>query len=204
MSVYDVCRADLDLARGMDLVASMHVSGAMRVPDGFERLDAEGLLGPRINLVHANVLTDETLRRVTGTGASVTVTAEVEMQMGFGYPLTGRLRALRQPVSIGSDVESSMTGDMFAVMRGTLQAQRLVDSLEAIARTGTGPEAITIPCREALGWATIDGARMARMDHRIGSLTPANRPTSSACARPISTSLRSAIPSPPSCCRRGR
>lgn len=172
MSIFEVCQHDFELARELDLVASMHVSGGMKVPDGFERLDQMRLLGPRINLVHANIMSDETLTRVTGTGATVTVTAEVEMQMGFGYPLTGRLRALGAPVTIGSDIESSMTGDMFAVMRATLQGQRFVDNLAEIENSGTGPEEITIPCREALRWATIDNARMARMDHRIGSLTP--------------------------------
>ncbi|MCO0638293.1 amidohydrolase family protein, partial [Lutimaribacter sp. EGI FJ00014] len=38
--------------------------------------------------------------------------------------------------------------------------------------TGSGPEAITVPTVEALRWATIDGARMAGMDHRVGSLVP--------------------------------
>lgn len=170
--VYDVARADAVLARDLDMIASMHVSGPMMTPDGFERLGAENLLGPLFNIVHGNSLPDAVLRLLVDAGASFTVTAEVEMQMSFGKPLTGRLRALGAPVSIGSDVESGMSGDMFAVTRMTLQGQRFVDAMEAIERTGKGPADVSVTCREALRWATIDGARMAGLEDEIGSLTP--------------------------------
>ena len=106
MSVYDVARTDLLLARELDLVASMHVTGTLLVADGFERLIAEGgLIGPTVNLVHGNVLSDSTLDLLCAAGASFTVTPEVEMQMGFGRPLTNRLLKRGALVSIGSDIE---------------------------------------------------------------------------------------------------
>ena len=37
---------------------------------------------------------------------------------------------------------------------------------------GQLPETSTITAREALGWITMEGARMLRMQDRIGSLTP--------------------------------
>ncbi len=170
--VYEVARTDALLAREFDMIASMHVSGPMVAPDGFERLGAENLLGPNFNIVHGNSLQDSTLKLLTDAGASFTVTAEVEMQMSFGKPLTGRLRALGAPVSIGSDVESDMSGDMFAVTRMTLQGQRFVDAMETIERTGKGPGEVSVTCREALRWATLDGARMAGLENEVGSLTP--------------------------------
>lgn len=173
MSVYDVTRTDLELARELGLVASMHVSGSMMVSDGFERLCADtDLIGPRINIVHGNILGDDCLALLVDHGATFTVTAEVEMQMGFGRPLTNRLRALGGVISVGSDIESGMGSDMFTVARFTLQCARLLDNLDAIAATGRGPASITISTAEALAWATIGGARMAGLDHRIGSLTP--------------------------------
>lgn len=172
MSVWDVCNADFRLAHEMGLVASMHVSGKLLTPDGFERLADAGLLGSHINIVHGNVLDDERLAMLVDNGVSFTLTPEVELQMGFGDPLTTRLRRIGGRISLGSDIESSMAGDMFAVTRMALQAARHCDNLEALRTLGTCPDSITVPSREALRWATIDGARMLGLDNRIGSLTP--------------------------------
>jgi 5-methylthioadenosine/S-adenosylhomocysteine deaminase len=158
------------------MVCSMHVGGgAMRTPDGFPRLVAEGLVGPRVNIVHGNNLGEDQLAALVHQGASITVTPECELQMGFGDCLTGRLRALGSAPSIGSDVESSLGGDVFTNMRMALQAQRNVDNKRVIAKTGKAPEHISISCREALEWATIAGARMVGLDHRIGSLAPGKK-----------------------------
>ncbi len=172
-SIYEISRHDLRLARDMGMLCSMHVGGgAMRTPDGFPRLAAEGLIGPGVNIVHGNNLDDACLGALLDGGATVTVTPEVELQMGFGDCLTGRLRARRAAPSIGSDVESSIGSDMFTNMRMALQAQRALDNERETARTGKAPEHVSIGCREALEWATINGAKMAGLDDRIGSLTP--------------------------------
>ena len=172
-STYEVSRHDLALARELGMVCSMHVGGgAMRTPDGFPRLVAEGLVGGHVNIVHGNSLADEQLRPLVDNGATVTVTPEVELQMGFGDCLTGRLRAFGSAPSIGSDVESSLGSDMFTTMRMALQAQRNLDNQAVIRRTGRAPEQISIPCREALQWATVNGAAMVGLGDRIGSLAP--------------------------------
>lgn len=175
LAVMDVCEADFRLARDLDLTASMHVSGALKTPHGFERLADLGLLGPRVNIVHGNSLDDDRLTRLAGLGVTFTPTPEVELQMGFGDPLTGRLRRLGAQISLGSDIESAMAGDMFAVTRFALQAQRHADTLAARAATGQPPATITVTAREALDWATMGGARMLGLDDRIGSLTPGKR-----------------------------
>lgn len=172
MSVWEVCEADFRLAKDMGLVASMHVSGKFLTEDGFERLADLGLLGPHINVVHGNILGDERLRLLVDHGVSFTATPEVELQMGFGDPLTTRLRKLGGPISLGSDIESSMTGDMFAVTRVALQAARHCDNLVSLRETGACPPGITVTAREALAWATMGGARMLGLEDRIGSLTP--------------------------------
>jgi cytosine/adenosine deaminase-related metal-dependent hydrolase len=173
LAIYDVCDADHRLARDHGLNASMHISGGpMKSPDGFERLLAEGFLDERVNIVHGNSLSDEILRRLVEAGVTFSVTAEVELQMGFGWPLTGRLRALGSRIAVGSDVETALSSDMFTVTRMTLQAQRHQDALAALKANGAPPSEITITCRDALAWATIDGAHMAGMADRVGSLTP--------------------------------
>src|ERR1700730_8191586 len=172
-STYEVSRQDVALAREFSLICSMHVGGgAMLTPDGFSRLVAEGLIDERVNIVHGNNLADAQLRSLIDSGAGVTVTPEAELQMGFGDCLTGRLRALQAAPSLGSDVESSLGSDMVTTMRMALQPQRNLDSQTIVARPGKVPERISVACREALGWATIAGARMLGVDDRIGSLGP--------------------------------
>lgn len=172
MSIASVAEADLRLARETGLLASMHVSGPLKEHDGFARLEALGLLGPATNVVHGNSLDDENLRRLAGAGVTFSLTPEVELQMGFGEPLTNRLRDLGAVISIGSDIESSMAGDMLAVTRFALQAARHDLTRLARAETGAPPETIGPSTRDALQWATMGGARMLRLENEIGSLTP--------------------------------
>ena len=71
-SIYDVTRQDLQLARELDLVASMHVAGVTPVsPDGFRRIVADDLISDKTNIVHGNDLTDEELRQLTRTRGAV-------------------------------------------------------------------------------------------------------------------------------------
>lgn len=172
-SVRDVTRADVLLAREFDLIASMHVAGvAPMQPDGFEVLLAEGLVGENFNIVHGNDMKPELVRALAAQGAQFTATAEIELQMGYGDPLTGVLAACGAPLSIGSDVEPAARGDMFSAMRTTLQHERHRRTLEIVAETGSRPLDMPVTCRQALEWATINGAKMAGLDSQVGSLTP--------------------------------
>lgn len=172
-STREVTQADFLLAREFDLIASMHMGGGTGMQaDGFERLLDEDLIDARTNIVHGNDMKPEVIRAVAGKGAQFTVTAEVELQMGYGDPLTGILNECGSPVSIGSDVEPAARGDMFSAMRITLQHERNRRTLEILAETGNRPMEMPLTCRQALEWATINGARMAGLEDRIGSLTP--------------------------------
>lgn len=172
-SVREVTLADAKLAREFDLIVSMHVGGGIVMqPDGFQRLMDDGLVGPHVNIVHGNDMNHDLVRTLAGKGAQFTTTAEIELQMGYGDPLTGVLNACGAPVSIGSDVEPAARGDMFSAMRATLQHERHRRTLEILAETGSRPMDMPVTCRQALEWATINGARMAGLDSQIGSLTP--------------------------------
>ncbi len=174
MAVQAVCDADFRLAKELGLTLSMHVSGKMLTPEGFARLDAQGLLGPHANVVHGNALGDADLDRLVAAGVTFTPTPEIECQMGYGNPLTWRVRqrGAAASLSLGSDIESIMSGDMFAVTRFALQQARHEANLEYRAAHGDGPSAQLIGMAEALEWATMGGARMLGLDDRIGSLTP--------------------------------
>ena len=173
-SVWEVAEHDFRLAKELDLLISTHVWGAPNRlnPDGHAKLAKLGLLGPHFNLVHGNYIPDDELKTVIGSGASVTVTPEVEIQMGHASPLVGRIRALGARPSLGVDVESNISGDMFTVMRMAMQPQRMLDNRATLEATKAPSLHLSIPPREALEWATIDSARALRLDHKVGSLTP--------------------------------
>ncbi len=172
-STYEVAQHDFRLAREFGLIASMHCAGGeARTPDGWDRLAAEGLLGDNANIVHGQTLSDEQLKLMIELGVTFSLTPETEMLQGHGLPITGRLRKLGAQPSLGVDLESGISGDLFTVARVALAAQRAADNAESRATTGKLPDTSTIHCREALGWITIEGARMLKLDDRIGSLTP--------------------------------
>ena len=172
-STYEVAQQDFRLAREFGLIASMHCAGGeARTPDGWDRLAAEGLLGDNTNIVHGQTLSDDQLAFMVERGVTFSLTPETEMTQGHGFAITGRLRKLGVQPSLGVDLESAISGDLFGVARAALASQRAMDNAASRASTGKLPETSTIHCREALGWITIEGARMLKMDDRIGSLTP--------------------------------
>ena len=61
---------------------------------------------------------------------------------------------------------------MFSAMRTTLQHERHRRTLEIFAETGDRPMEMPVTCRQALEWATINGAKMAGLEDKVGSLTP--------------------------------
>ena len=172
-STLDVALHDFRMARELGLIASLHQGGgAARTPDGWERLEAEGLLGPNINIVHGHALSDEQLERFCALGMSFSAAAESEMSQGHGHPLTGRLRQFGRAPSLGVDLESVLSGDMLTQARVALGIQRSLDNVAYRAQHGTIPPTSTITTREALSWVTVEGARMLQQQDRIGSLAP--------------------------------
>jgi cytosine/adenosine deaminase-related metal-dependent hydrolase len=172
-STLDVALNDIRLAREFGLIASMHQGGGpAKAPEGWDALEAQGLVGDNVNIVHGNDLSEERLRRFVDHGVSFAVTAENEMSQGHGHPITGRLSALGAAPALGVDLESSFSGDMLTQSRVALGHQRALDNAASRARDGKIPDTSTIPTRAALGWITTEGARMLRMQDRIGALAP--------------------------------
>ena len=172
-STLEVALHDFRMARELGLIASLHQGGgAARTPDGWERLEAAGLLGPNINIVHGHALSDAQLERFCGLGMSFSAAAESEMSQGHGHPLTGRLRSFGRAPSLGVDLESVLSGDMLTQARIALGIQRSLDNVAWREQHGTIPPTSTITAREALSWVTVEGARMLQQLDRIGTLAP--------------------------------
>jgi 5-methylthioadenosine/S-adenosylhomocysteine deaminase len=165
--------SDIRFARELGLPASFHVACAKHGPrpQHMQSLAEQRLLGPDINLVHANFLTPDEFRVVANNGTSVSVTPEVEMQMGLGLPPTGPALAARVNLNIGTDIVTGVSTDMFTQMRFLLQTQRALAN-ETFHEQETMPTRLTITARQVLELATIRSAQCMGLDRRVGSLSP--------------------------------
>jgi 5-methylthioadenosine/S-adenosylhomocysteine deaminase len=165
--------ADIVFARELGLLASFHVACAKHGPrpQSMQSLAEQRLLGPDVNLVHANFLTPEEFRVIADNGASVSITPEVEMQMGLGLPPTGAALAACVNLNIGTDVVTGVSTDMFTQMRFLIQTQRALTN-DTFHKREAMPDKLVMTARQALELATIKSAQCFGLDGRIGSLTP--------------------------------
>lgn len=170
-STLEVALHDFRMVQELGVVGSLHQGGgAARTPEGWDKLEAAGLLGPQINIVHGHALSDAQLKRFCDLGMSFSAAAENEMTQGHGHPITGRLRALGKAPSLGADLESVLGGDMLTQARVALGMQRSLDNVAYREAHGSIPPTSTITTREALQWVTVEGARMLGQLDRIGTL----------------------------------
>ncbi len=172
------CR-DLELARELGALATVHM-GAALWPSSVYGEDYQGfgciqdMLGPDVNIAHANHFDQEDIDHAVEQGASFSSTPEVEMQMGHGIPVTGKVLEAGGRPAWGVDVCSNISGDMASQMRVGMQVQRMFDNQEILE----GDEEVTevsLTCRDTLEMATIEGAKALGMEDEIGTLTPGKR-----------------------------
>jgi cytosine/adenosine deaminase-related metal-dependent hydrolase len=101
--------------------------------------------------------------------------------MRHGMPPLLKTQSLGIEPSLSVDVECTMTADMFTQMRSAMTLQRalvnqmILDPGFASGNWWPTPPAGTPPLlqtQDVLRYATINGARDLRLDHKIGTLTP--------------------------------
>lgn len=169
---YEANVAEIRLARELGaLRISCHVAmGAYDSGQRFvEHLGRDGLLAEDLLFVHGSSLTDDELRRMADSGAAVSATPETEMQMAMGFPVAIRARDAGVRSSLGIDIVSNYSGDMFAQMRLCLQASRALENAE-YERRGRAPRRIRLTARDVLDLATRGGAEAAGLAGSIGTL----------------------------------
>jgi 5-methylthioadenosine/S-adenosylhomocysteine deaminase len=129
-----------------------------------------GLLQPGDEYIHCNHLSGIAWRLIRDTGGHVSLAPPIEMAMGHGMPAIQDAIDHGVRPSLSSDVDVTMAQDPFTIMRSTFTLQRLT-VLQRIRNGDLRPPAL-LTCREVLEFATIEGARCALLDRKVGTLTP--------------------------------
>jgi cytosine/adenosine deaminase-related metal-dependent hydrolase len=170
-TTFDVAKHDWELARELAVRISVHVGVGMAGKLGkLGAMGRAGLLGPDTTYIHCCTLSDHELQMIADTGGTVSLACPVEMQMGHGLPPIQRCldRGLRPSLSV--DVETTMSGDLFAQMRSVLTLQRALVNERRLQGEDNLPDVLT--SRDVIEFATIEGARANGLDSKVGTLTP--------------------------------
>jgi 5-methylthioadenosine/S-adenosylhomocysteine deaminase len=170
-TTFDVAKHDWELARELAVRISVHVGVGMAGKLGkLGAMGRAGLLGPDTTYIHCCTLSDQELQMIADTGGTVSLACPVEMQMGHGLPPIQRCldRGLRPSLSV--DVETTMSGDLFAQMRSVLTLQRSLVNERRLQGEDNLPDVLT--SRDVIEFATIEGARANGLDSKVGTLTP--------------------------------
>lgn len=158
-------RLDFDEARDLGCRITLHIKSAGAISS------MKAYLGPDTCYVHCCQSTDDELKMIRDSGGHVNVTPECEMGM-HAPPVTHRLFKLGMLPSLGVDGAGTVSADMFVQMRMAYQELRMQILREGIETEGRPPFKCPVTTRDALRWATIEGARQFGLEDRIGSLTP--------------------------------
>ncbi len=158
------------IGRQQGLPIVTHLVGSIGQATLVEELASEGLLGPDLVFIHASKISEGSWQAIAQSGAGVSVAAPIEMAMRHGMPpLQSALDHGVQP-SLSTDVECTMTADFFTQMRTVFTLQRALINERAVNGETNLPELLT--CRDVIRFATVEGARVARLSQKVGSLTP--------------------------------
>ena len=157
------------VGRELGIPIALHVVGTFGMAPTFEALAKAGQFGPDNIFIHMTGMTEDGWKIAADAGAHVSLSVPIEMHMRHGAPPIQKALDLGMSVSLSSDVECTMTADMFTQMRSLITLQRMHVNEKALA--GEAYPAL-MQCAEALRIATIEGARGLKLDHRTGSLTP--------------------------------
>src|SRR5690606_23166520 len=171
--VDDVVRTEWNLARELGIPITVHV-GMCRLAGRFgmiTKLHQIAMLGSDTTYLHGCYISDEDWSLVADSGAALSVAPQVELQMGHGWPPFAKAIDYGLRPSLSVDVVTTVPGDMFTQIRAAFAADRArVNAACWEANTEVPDNMLT--ARQMLKAATLDGAHVAGLEDRTGSLTP--------------------------------
>jgi 5-methylthioadenosine/S-adenosylhomocysteine deaminase len=158
------------VGRELGLPIALHVVGTFGMQPTFDKLGADGWFGDDNIFIHMTGMSDDGWRYAADAGAHVSLSVPIEMQMRHGNPPIQRVLDRGMSMSLSSDVECTMTADMFTQMRSLMTLQRMYVNDAALGGAASYPK--MMQPMDAIRHATIEGARGLKLDKVTGSLTP--------------------------------
>jgi len=157
------------VGRDLGLPIALHVVGTFGMQPTFDALASAGRFGPDCFFIHMTGMSEFGWKTAADAGAHVSIAAPIEMHMRHGMPPIQKALDLGMSLSLSSDVECTMTADMFTQMRGVLTLQRMLANDLALQGKDY-PKLMSV--WDVLRLATIDGAKGLKIDRLTGSLAP--------------------------------
>jgi cytosine/adenosine deaminase-related metal-dependent hydrolase len=174
------------IGRQLGLQIAAHILspfGIRSILDGLAARPAHDPLSIRSDnlFIHMTGMSNDAWNKVKQVGAQVSIAFPIEMNMRHGMPPILKMQQLGIEPSLSSDVETNMTACFFTQMRSAMTMQRMIvnqmileqgDFTTTVWPTpapGTPP---LLNVRDVLRYATINGAKHLRLDHKTGSLKP--------------------------------
>ena len=152
------------VAREVGAPITVHVNGANTLTSLAAAMRSD------VTYIHCPNLTESEWQLIAKTGGNVSLASAIEMKMGHGIPPVQQALDHGIRPSLSVDVETEMPGELFTQMRTILTLQRM----QLLARERAGeknlPKLLTV--RDAIEFATIEGARDNGLDSKVGTLTP--------------------------------
>ena len=175
----EVVRYEWELARDLGLNITVHVAMDRF---GYTKMQLRGLkemdlLYPNTTYIHSSHLLDDEWKMVRDSGGNVSLAPQIEMQMGHGWAPAQTAEDLGIPVGLSSDVATTASSDQFTQMHAIFASERGRRHQAAWDADPADPNDTTnlITSRQVLRWATLDGAKVAGIGDRTGSITPGKK-----------------------------
>jgi 5-methylthioadenosine/S-adenosylhomocysteine deaminase len=157
------------LAREVGVPVVQHLVGN-NLTAPLQELARANLLRPGDEYIHCLGIDDAGWRLIKDAGGRVSLCTTIDMTMGHGTPTIQEALDHGFRPSLSSDHGVTITQDFFSLMRSTFTYQRL--RVLQRARGGEQNLPALLTCRDVLEFATIEGARCANLDDKVGTLTP--------------------------------
>ena len=163
-------KAAFEVARDLDIAVTTHAGvWAVTGDAGINQMYDGGYMTPRNGYVHSASLSEESYQKIAATGGYASVSTESECNAGQGYSPTWRLRKYGIPITLSNDTSVWWSGDLFAAMRATLNADRAKthDEFHERGETLTNHQ---MRAEDAVAYATRGGAKALGLDSSVGSI----------------------------------